>query len=172
MADSVSINVLNAQEIASAFAAVAASLTASETRKVFLGGARLLVPAIRERAPRRTGMLRRSVAAFASKTNRKERAAATTWVRMFRGAVRAPHAHLVEFGTPGARSSGGKLMRFKADNGKWVAKRIVGRMPGSFFFRRAVEAEQGRVFTFLARETELIIQNRWVDTRNFFTANR
>ena len=169
MADQIQIKLQNEAAIRAALGAVADALTAPELRKVYLAAGRLIRDQARRNAPRRTGLLRRSIDTFASKTRDKERQAAITWVRLFKGSVRAPHAHLVEFGTARPRSSRGKFMRFKDQFGGWVSRKVVARMPGSFFFRRAIDSHGIPALQFALNNTDRIILERWTQVKSTFS---
>lgn len=165
MADKIDIKLIGIAETQAALRAVSQSLRAQDMRKVYLAAARIIRDQAKENAPKRTGLLRRSITTFASKTKFKERQAAITWAQIFRGTVRAPHAHLVEFGTQGRRQrKDGRLMHFRAQNG-WVSARSVAPMPANHFFGRAVNSHGIRALEFALKETDLIIQNRWTAVR-------
>lgn len=174
MADRLDIALRGHQEIIAALEAVKGSLTAPELRKVYMAAGRVIaarakVLAPRARYSRNPGLLRRSIATFGSRTRSKERVAAITWVRVFNGTAAARHAHLVEFGSRGERTWGGRVMRFRnSQTGEWIAARRVRPMPASHFFQRAVEETGPRALETAARETEVIIQNRWTAARGVF----
>ena len=173
MADSIKVDLAGLPEVQSALQAVKTSLTAPELRKVYLAAARIVRDAAKRNAPRgkfsrNPGLLKRSITTFASKTKNKEKQAAITWASIFKGSVRAPHAHLVEFGTKGPRmSKSGKPMRFRSASGQWVSAKTVAAMPAARFFERAVRSHGTRAIDFALKETELIIQNRWTSVKKF-----
>lgn len=173
MADSIKFDLAGVPEVQSALQAVKTALTAPELRKVYLAAARIVRDVAKRNAPRgkfsrNPGLLKRSITTFASKTRDKERQAAITWASVFKGAVRAPHAHLVEFGTKGPRiGKSGKPMRFRTASGQWVSAKVVAAMPASRFFQRAVQSHGRKAIDFALRETELVIQNRWTSVKKF-----
>jgi hypothetical protein len=93
----------------------------------------------RNRAP---GALRKAIVAGAGRRYAEQLGpAAFTVVNIFRGRTRAPHAHLVAFGTQ-ERSNKGRLMAFPALGGaRWIfARRVRGVTPDNFF-QRAVDSD-------------------------------
>lgn len=75
------------------------SLSTAETYSVFLTGAREIRDRARGEAPRRTGTLRKAIVARSAPRSKGREPAAFALVNLFRGANRAPHGHLVAFGT-------------------------------------------------------------------------
>jgi HK97 gp10 family phage protein len=72
---------------------------------------------------------------------------------------KAPHAHLVEYGTAGARfPKKKKHMKFKNADGKWVTKAEVRPMPAHPFLRPAMEAKRAEVLAAIDRDLQA-----WID---------
>lgn len=95
----------------------------------------------KNRAP---GALRQSIVAIGARRYAEQLGpAAFTLVNAFTGRNRAPHAHLVAFGTR-ERENRGRLMAFPALGGaRWIfARRVRGVQPNNFF-QRAVDADAG-----------------------------
>ncbi|GIU76766.1 MAG: hypothetical protein KatS3mg005_0004 [Bryobacteraceae bacterium] len=93
-------------------------------------------------ARRERGALRKSIVAYAfrGQAGKGIGPGAAAQVNVRWGIQRAPHAHLVEFGTRARTSNSGKVMMFPALGGqRWIAARRVGPTPPNPFFRRAVE---------------------------------
>jgi hypothetical protein len=138
----IGIDALNA-----AYRRVANVLSNPELRKAYLAAGRLIRDEAKTKAPRGKfsrdpGSLRKALQTFAARSlQQREKIAAITWVRMFRGSKKAPHAHLVEFGTAGARfPKKNSVMIFKGRDGGWVRATRVAPMPATHFFRRSVDA--------------------------------
>lgn len=93
-------------------------------------------------ARRERGALRKSIVAYAyrGQAGKGIGPGAAAQVNVRWGLQRAPHAHLVEFGTGPRTPTSGRVMMFPALGGRrWIAARRVGPTPPNPFFRRAVE---------------------------------
>lgn len=118
------------------------SLRSEESQRVFMAIARAARDAAKSRAPvGPTGHLKKSIVAVGVSRTWVYRLgpAAFTRVNLFKGTVRAPHAHLVEFGTKERTPKNKKVMRFQS-NGRWVTAKRVKPMPATRFFRKSVDA--------------------------------
>lgn len=138
------------------------SLYSEEAVSVYLTAARKIRDEARRQAPisrwpivslwrgsrgtstvrRERGALRKSIVAYAYRGNAGKGIGpgAATQVNVRWGLQRAPHAHLVEFGTASRATRSAKAMMFPALGGKgWIAAKRVGPTPPNRFFRRAVE---------------------------------
>jgi hypothetical protein len=93
----------------------------------------------KNRAP---GALRKAVEAQPARRYAEQLGpAAYVVVNAFRGRNRAPHAHLVAFGTQ-ERTNKGKLMAFPAlGGGRWIFTRRVRGVTPNNFFQRAVDTD-------------------------------
>jgi HK97 gp10 family phage protein len=93
-------------------------------------------------ARRERGALRKSIVAYAyrGQAGKGIGPGAAAQVNVRWGLQRAPHAHLVEFGTASRTAKSGKVMMFPAMGGqRWIAAKRVGPTPPNPFFRRTVE---------------------------------
>lgn len=70
---------------------------------------------------------------------------------------KAPHYHLVEFGTEGIRWSKKGLMKFKIGE-QWVVTRYVAKMPAQPFFRPTVDENRYRVTKRIMDDVETVIK--------------
>lgn len=87
------------------------------------------------------GMLRRAIVAFQGRqVSKVDPRSAYVRVNIFKGADRAPHAHLVELGTRSRTVKSAPFLRFKTPGGGWVRKKSVAGMRANPFFRRAVQS--------------------------------
>jgi HK97 gp10 family phage protein len=85
------------------------------------------------------GRLRRSIVSYKGKRSIGTPAAFAR-VNVFKGNVRAPHGHLVEFGTKVRRPRNAKWMTFLSPSGsRWIRAKQVKAMPANPFFERAVK---------------------------------
>ncbi len=124
---------------------------------------------IRKAAPKGpTGNLREGVEA--KRFRRKIRGNPGAFVRMNR--KKAPHYHLVEFGTEGIRLPKGKVLHFKVESGaqfgggsnEWLTGqqdifvRSVGPMPAKPFFRSTVDNEQENVQQGIVQDIDQIVE--------------
>lgn len=105
-----------------------------EVQKVYLAEARVMAAGVRRNAPKQSGRLRKAVKTQGAKpqTVATRGPSAAVIVNLKRGAVRAPHGHLVEGGT-----------RF---------------MPAQHFFARAINDSGERALAKVAAETAKIIE--------------
>lgn len=138
------------------------SLYSEEAVNVYLTAARKIRDEARRQAPvsrwpiislwrgsrgastsrRERGALRKSIVAYAyrGQAGKGIGPGAAAQVNVRWGLQRAPHAHLVEFGTGTRTAKSGKVMMFPALGGqRWIAAKRVGPTPPNPFFRRAVE---------------------------------
>lgn len=138
------------------------SLYTEEALQVYLAAARKIRDEARRQAPvsrwpivslwrgsrggstarRERGGLRKAIVAYAfrSQAGKSQGPGAAAQVNVTWGVQRAPHAHLVEFGTRARTAKPGKAMMFPALGGRgWIAAKRVGPTPPNPFFRRAVE---------------------------------
>jgi HK97 gp10 family phage protein len=147
--------------------AMTQSLFSEEVAQVYLAAARKLRDAARRQAPVSTwpvisrwtwnkktgeaesqkrmaqGALRRAIIAYKLRSIGSKIAggpAAKAQVNILRGRERAPHGHLVEFGTRTRVAKSGRRMPFPAKGGRrWLFAREVKGAPANPFFSRAVQ---------------------------------
>jgi len=132
---------------------------------IYLAAARVIRDEARRRAPRgrhpiRTrkyvnskgenrevrwvpGTLKKSIRSWLSKSRAKTKPiVAYTMVNLFKGYTRAPHGHLVEFGTTARKPRKAKLMVFPSKSGrKWVSAKTTAPSPARKYFSSAVAAK-------------------------------
>ena len=73
---------------------------------------------------------------------------------------KAPHAHLVEYGTGVRRPKRGQVMRFTID-GRTVFVRDAGRMPRNPFFRRGTTVAEPRAIAMMKTILSEAISRAW-----------
>lgn len=138
------ISVLGTKALQADFRRLAGMVTSAQARKLFREGAAIVRDQVRAEAPRGSasdgatspGQLRRAIISFAGRrTRRGEEQSAFARVNIFKGRVRAPHGHLVEFGTADRIPRQSRFMTFKS-RGQWRrAKRVRGVRPNPYFER-------------------------------------
>ncbi len=156
------MKVAGAEQLKERLNALTASLYSDEASRVFLSAARKIRDEARRQAPlsqwpiialwrgsrrsstnrRERGSLRRSIVAYAfrSREARGLGPGAAAQVNVRWGFQRAPHGHLVEFGTRARTPRTARIMTFPAKGGRgWVFARRAGPVAPNPFFRRAVE---------------------------------
>lgn len=122
------------------FEAIRDRATSPEARRIFRIAAGKLRDSARRSAPRASGTLRRSIISFASRRRGKRAdAAAFARVNVLSGRIKAPHGHLVEFGTKDRRPKRGKFLTFYTRRGGWVRAKVVRGMKPNPYFRRGVD---------------------------------
>lgn len=156
-------------------AAVSRDLTGPEAARAFLAGARVIQRAAQANAPRSgypafsrygrkggsstPGLLRRSIVSFQGRNKTNPSAYAAVNVRKsFAGGARAPHGHLVEFGTRARVPKKGKRLVFVNKNGEYVFARRVAAMPAQRFFKRAVDSHSSEALSVALVKTQDIIE--------------
>lgn len=140
-----SITIIGGERLAAELEQLKNLVTTAESRKAFREGARLIAIEQRRRAPvgrksdndENPGLLRRSIVWFLGRQNKRE-VRSYARVNILQGRNRAPHGHLVSFGTR-VRTWNGKFMRFKHKR-KWKASRSVGPMPKNSYFEQGLNA--------------------------------
>lgn len=150
------ITVIGTKALHADLARLAGMVTSPQARRLFRAGAAIIRDQARAEAPRgkasdgstSPGLLRRSIISFAGRRSRRgEEQAAFSRVNVLKGRIKAPHGHLVEFGTSDRVPRRARFMTLKV-RGKWRrAKRVRGVRPDPFFARsvtiagpRALEA--------------------------------
>lgn len=140
------IVVLGKEKLLTALQGLATDLQSDEVRAGFRKSAALIRDKARAEAPSYGGTLRRAIVSFASK-RRGKRAEPAAWTRVnvLSGRVKAPHAHLVEFGTKARTPKKRRFMKFQGALGFGIgvnytvfAKRVARVRPNPYF-KRAVE---------------------------------
>jgi HK97 gp10 family phage protein len=147
------IQVLGVRNLDRDFDRLKGIASSTETRRAFRAGAAVLRDAARTEAPRGTkrggsrnpGLLKRAIVSFLGRRRRKgEDIVSFARVNVLKGRVRAPHAHLIEFGTSERRAKSAKFMTFRI-NGQVVRRRTVRGVTANPYFERAVSRSGGRV---------------------------
>lgn len=150
------ITVIGTKAFHADLARLAGMVTSSEARRLFRAGAAIIRDQARTEAPRgkasegstSPGLLRRAIISFGGRRSRLvEKQTAFARVNVLKGRVKAPHGHLVEFGTSDRVPRRSTYMTLKVRR-KWRrAKRVRGVRPNPFFERsvtiagpRALEA--------------------------------
>lgn len=122
------------------FEAIRERATSPEARRIFRAKAGKIRDAVRRTAPRKKGILRRAVISFASRRRgARSDVAAFARVNVLSGRIKAPHGHLVEFGTKDRRPKRGKFLTFYTRRGGWVRAKVVRGMKPNPYFRRGVD---------------------------------
>ena len=139
-----------------------AAVKRPEAFRVMLIAGRVLRDAARAAAPvGPTRSLRKSIQANPAPRRGNREPAAFTLVNLFKDrGVKAPHGHLVSFGTKERTPKRKAFMKFEAYSGGGdgpVFARRVGRMKPNPFFQRAVEGAAGRALTLATAELERLI---------------
>ena len=154
------LRIAGLRELQAQFAALVKDLSGQEAARAYLAGARIIQRAAQANAPRSQypaftrsnrrgsgststpGLLKRSIVSFKNRSEQNPAAYAVVNVRKsFAGGARAPHGHLVEFGTKPRTPKRGKRMVFVNKQGEYVfAKRVSGMAPQRFF-KRAVDSQ-------------------------------
>lgn len=139
-----------------------------EAYRVFLVAARKVRDRAKANVPRGpTGNLRKAIIARPGRRRKDYPPAAVALVNLFKGAVRAPHGHLVHDGTKQRRPKRGRFLKF-ADNrnfglkgwktGDMVFVRMARPMPANPFFRRAVESAGPMALDAATRELQRLLE--------------
>lgn len=138
------IRVLGTSALKEDFRQLAGMVKSAEARKLFRQSAAILRDQIRAEAPRGSasdgatspGQLRRAIISFAGRrTRRGEEQSAFARVNILKGRIRAPHGHLVAFGTADRIPRQSRFMVFKS-RGQWRrAKKVRGVRPNPYFER-------------------------------------
>lgn len=151
------------EQLKAKLSAMSKALHSEEAQQAYLAAARKIRDEARRQAPisrwpivslwrgsrgsstarRERGSLRKAIIAFAyrSQAARGQGPGAAAQVNVRWGAVRAPHAHFVEFGTRARLPKQGRVMMFPALGGRgWIMTRRAGPVAPNPFFRRAVES--------------------------------
>lgn len=139
---------------------IADGLYADDAQGIYTAAAGEIARDARRRAPVRTGLLRSAIRAkSASKRARNlyKSPAAYAIVGVRRGRVRAPHAHLVEFGSRGRAAKGDKLA-FRNESGQLRFAKRVEDVPATGFFAKAVQSAGPRALAAAQRAHARLIQ--------------
>jgi len=162
------VEIIGIPEVNARLEAMTKTLGTAEMSRVYLAAARKVRDAAKAEAPVSrwpkkdgAGRLRDSIVALSGRRWAETlgpAAVARVNVKKGRGG-RAPHAHLVEFGTQGARRPRkAGLLRFAGLGGGWMTAKSVARMPANQFWQRAVARSGTAALEAAARETLRIIQ--------------
>jgi HK97 gp10 family phage protein len=136
------IQVIGVQELQREFSRIA-GIVPAVARPALRDAAKLIRDAARKEAPRgrkrdgslSPGLLQRSIVSFLVKRKTQSQVAYVR-VNVLSGRSKAPHGHLIEFGTS-VRTWGGKLMRFRFKS-KWKSARQIAGVKANAYFARAV----------------------------------
>lgn len=140
------IVVIGKDQLKAALQGLAGDLQSADVRTGFQRAAALIRDKARGEAPSYKGTLRRAIVSFASR-RRGKRAEPAAWARVnvLSGRVKAPHGHLVEFGTKPRRPKKRRYMKFEGALGFGIGvtytvftKRVAAIRPNPYF-KRAVE---------------------------------
>lgn len=147
-----SIQVLGVKALSQEFERLKRIATTTETRRAFRAGSGAIRDEARRQAPRgrakdgakQPGLLRRAIVSFLGRRARKgEDVVSFARVNIRKGRIRAPHGHLVEFGTGERRPKTAKFMVFRY-GGKVVRAKKVRGVAANAYFSRAVSVAGGR----------------------------
>ena len=141
-----SIQVIGGAQLDRKLIEIAKTMRRRETRAAFRRGAAVVREAVRGETPQDKGKLRQSVISFGSKrTGAAAEPAAFARVNILKGRVRAPHGHLVHFGTQIRRPKRGKVLVFEGELGRGLGARGK-RLTGLVFTRRAASLKPNPFF--------------------------
>ncbi len=163
-----SIQVLGVKALGQDFERLKRVATTSETRRAFRAGAGVVRDEARRQAPRgrtkdgskRPGQLRRSIVSFLGRRRRNgEDVVSFARVNVLKGRVRAPHGHLVEFGTGERRPKTARFMTFRY-GGKIIRARKVRGVQANAFFSRAVGVAGDRALQMVTGSLKKQIEGR------------
>ena len=116
-------------------------MSTTEVKQIFRKAAGKIRDRARANAPKKSGLLKRSIVSFASK-RRGKRAEPAAWARVnvLKGRTQAQHGHLVEFGTKERRPKPGHrfLKFYDKRSRKTIFTKRVAAMPAQPFFGPAV----------------------------------
>ncbi len=162
------IQIQGVRELSARLLAMVEGLERPDAYRVFLVAARKVRDRAKANVPRgKTGNLRKAIIAKQARKRPGLGPAAYSWVNLFRGATRAPHGHLVEFGTKARRPKRGKFLKIEDNRnfglkgwktGDLIFVRMTRPMPANPFFRRAVEAAGPAALEAATRETQRLIE--------------
>lgn len=147
------IRVLGAASLDRDFERLKGIATTTETRRAFRAGSAVMRDAVRQEQPRGTtrrgskhpGLLKRATINFLGRRRRKgEEITAFARVNVRKGRVKAPHGHLVAFGTSERRPKSAKFMTFRLNGAVVRAKKVRG-VTANPYFERGVSRRGGRV---------------------------
>lgn len=162
------IQVLGVKALGRDFERLAKVATTTETRRAFRAGAGVIRDEARKQAPRgrskdgakQPGQLRRAIVSFLGRRVRKgEDVISFARVNVLAGRIKAPHGHLVEFGTSERKPKRGRFMTFRAGGKVIRAKRVRG-MRANPFFARALGVAGGRALQMVAESLKKQIEGR------------
>ena len=126
------VEIMGKEEFANTLRELAKCLPNNKVEPIMMEGAKIVADAAKSNAPKGpTGNLKKGIRAkFLRQISNYPRSAAAV--------SNAPHAYLVEYGSPG---------RYKKKAGKGVRKMgsSSGPMPANPYFRNAVDTNKGRV---------------------------
>lgn len=163
-----SIQVLGVKALGRDFERLAKVATTTETRRAFRAGAGVIRDEARRQAPRgrskdgakQPGQLRRSIVSFLGRRTRKgEDVVSFARVNVLKGRVKAPHGHLVEFGTAERRPKTAKFMIFRY-GGKVIRARKVRGMRANPYFARAVSGAGDRALQMVTESLKKQIEGK------------
>jgi len=162
------IQVLGVKTLGADFARLKQVATTAQTRRAFREGAGAIRDEARRRAPRgrtrdgskRPGLLRRSIVSFLGRRVRRgEDVVSFARVNILKGNVRAPHGHLVAFGTSERRPKKSRFMTFLY-RGKVVRAKKVRGVTANPFFARAVSVAGHRALLMVASSLKRQIEGK------------
>jgi HK97 gp10 family phage protein len=191
----IDVSIEGLEELLMQFAEMAKFPDEKQMEKELLKRARTLRDQIKQKAPRgkagsgtfdtgigsfkfRTGMLKKSIQARKWSARRRIKGAPSVYTAVDR--KKAPHAHLVEFGSRNMRyprifttfEQGGKVYKkwigFKTSkkkkkvlhffmDGKEIFAKNVSRMPANPFFRPTVDSNRSRIISGIEKDVEKLI---------------
>lgn len=162
------IQVQGVRELSARLLAMVEGLEKPEAHRVFLVAARKVRDRAKANVPRgKTGNLRKAIVARPSRRRKGLGPAAYALVNLFKGPARAPHGHLVEFGTKQRRPKRGRFLKFTDERnfglkgwktGDTIFVRMVRPMPANPFFRRAVETGGPAALEAASKETQRLLE--------------
>lgn len=162
------IEIQGVRELSARLLAMTEGLDAPEAYRVFLVAARKIRDRAKSNVPvGKTRNLRKAIVAKQARKRKDLGPAAYSLVNLFKGATKAPHGHLVEFGTKLRRPKRGKFLAFKDErnfglkgwkSGDMVFVRQVRPMRPNPFFRTAIETAGPAALQAAAAETQRLIE--------------
>lgn len=143
------------------------NLDRPEAFRVMLVAARKIRDNAKARVPRRSKVLYKAVVALPAPKRAGLGPAAFARVNLFKGATKAPHGHLVEFGTKARKPKRGKFLVFRDERnfglkgwktGDLVFVRMVRPMKAQPFFGPAVQSAGPAALEAAAAETQRLLE--------------
>lgn len=162
------IQVLGVKALGQDFERLKRVATTSETRRAFRAGSGVVRDEARRQAPRgrtkdgadQPGQLRRAITSFLGRRTRNgEDVVSFARVNVLKGRIRAPHGHLVEFGTGERRPKTARFMTFRY-GGKVIRARKVRGMRANAYFSRAVSVAGDKALQMVTGSLKKQIEGR------------